>query len=356
MSRCIFLGDWVQEKAVGVQRYALQILLELDRRLQDGSLKMDVELVVPKNARWDNPFEKISVKRVGSEKNKVEKYIWQHWSFPRYVRKNHGIGIDLTGALPVWGCDICAIHDCIADAYPENFEGHELFRRIQVIKERRSMRVRKRRIVTLTNDSKAEINRYHVNRDDRVSIVTCGWEHMNDIISDEKIFQKIPQIEAGKYFFSLGSRYRHKNFQWIVKCARKNPGYQFVITGTDAFSSADRDIQENKPQNLIFTGYISDGEIKALMQHCKALIQPSLYEGFGLPPLEALSVGAPIIVSNRSCFPEIYRQAAHYIDPFSDGCDLDLLLSEKTEDPADILREYSWKHAAEQLTTVMEKF
>ena len=346
MRKCVFLGDWVGEKAVGVQRYALQILLELDRRMRDGSLKMDAEMLVPENLQWDAPFERICVKRIGSERNKLEKYVWQHWTFPHYVRKTRGIGVDLTNALPVWGCDICAIHDCIADAFPENFVDHRLFCRLQLIKERRAMRIAGRKIVTLTNDSRKEIEKYYRDLDHRLSIVTCGWEHMNEIEVNESIFAKYPQIVPDKYFFSLGSRYKHKNFQWIVKCAKKNSAYLFVITGTDAFSSVDKDVQENKPQNVIFTGYITDGEIKALMQHCRALIQPSFYEGFGLPPLEALSQGADIVVSNASCLPEIYGTSAYYIDPHSDGCDLDELMDGSVHGADEVLRKYSWKRAA----------
>lgn len=353
MTRCVVLGDWVKEKAVGVQRYAHQILFELDRRLVNGTLDMEIELVIPTEAQWTNPFQKIRVHKVGHEDGRFRKYIWQHWSFPRYVRDQRAIGIDLTGVFPVWGCAICALHDCIAEAYPGNFAGHKLFFYMQNMKKKWSMHAAGRKIVTLTNDSAKEIEKYYRNADQRVSIVTCGWEHMNHIVADEGIFKKFPQIEMGKYFFSLGSRYKHKNFQWIVKCARKNPEYQFVITGTDAFSSADKDVQENKPGNLLFTGYISDGEIKALMQHCKALIQPSLYEGFGLPPLEALSQGADIIVSNASCLPEIYRTAAYYIDPHSDGCNLDELMDGSVYGADEVLREYSWKRAADQLLEVI---
>jgi glycosyltransferase involved in cell wall biosynthesis len=173
---------------------------------------------------------------------------------------------------------------------------------------------------------------------------------------DDTIFGKLNLKNDEEYFFSLGSKYKHKNFKWVIAAARKNPSYKFVITGTGAFSNNESQLQQNTPENVIFTGYISNEEIKSLMAHCKALIQPSLYEGFGLPPLEALSVGAPIIVSNTSCLPEIYKQAAHYIDPYADGCDLENLLREKVGNSADILKEYSWEHAAKQLIEVMNKF
>ena len=67
--------------------------------------------------------------------------------------------------------------------------------------------------------------------------------------------------------------------------------------------------------NVKLLGYVSDGQVKWLMQNCKAFIFPSYYEGFGIPPLEALSVGAKIVVGNAASLPEIYKKSAYYIDP-----------------------------------------
>ena len=196
-------------------------------------------------------------------------------------------------------------------------------------------------IVTLTNDSKR--------------IVGCGWEHMKDIQTDEGIFDKIPQVKKGDYFFALGSRYKHKNHEWILKCALKNPQYYFVITGTDAYSTLVRDMEEKRPDNVIYTGYISDGEVKALYQNAKALIQPSFYEGFGMPPLEALSVGGSAIVADASCLPEIYGDSVYYIDPHSDGADLDELMKTKTEPAEKVLNKYTWTNAAKALVEVIKQ-
>ena len=92
------------------------------------------------------------------------------------------------------------------------------------------------------------------------------------------------------------------------------------------------------------------------MIYCKALIQPSIYEGFGLPPLEALAVGSEIIVSNRSSLPEIYRDTAYYIDPYSDGVNLDdLLKKQKVKNSDIVLSEYTWKKAAQQIIQVIQK-
>nr|MCR5404394.1 glycosyltransferase [Butyrivibrio sp.] len=102
-------------------------------------------------------------------------------------------------------------------------------------------------------------------------------------------------------------------------------------------------------------GYLSDSYVKTLMKYCKAFIQPSLSEGFGIPPLEALSVGAEIIVSNATCLPEIYGNTAHYIDPLDyDNIDLEAILSTPVEKPDAILEKFSWDHAAQSLASIVE--
>lgn len=355
MKKCVFAGDWVLEKMVGVQRYTYQILLELDKLMDAGKVNLQVELLVPCNSEWMNPFKKIEVVHKGKITSKVEKHLWQQIVFPYYVFKSKAIGIDMAAAMPVWGCHIVAIHDCIHEAFPENFTDHPKHQMIYLAKIKRIVRSKKCNIITLTNDSKQEIEKYYNVPDERIYIVSCGWEHMNSFIVDEGIFDVIPEIKKSEYFFSLGSKYRHKNFQWVLNAARKNPQYKFVITGTDSFSDNSNNLKKRKPENVIYTGYISDGEIKALIQHCKALIQPSLYEGFGLPPLEAMSQGSPVIVSDKSCLPEIYKQSAYYINPLGKSIDLDELLATQVVSADSVLEEYTWKNATKQLLGVISK-
>ena len=355
MKKCIFAGDWTMENMVGVQRYASRILFELDKMIDRGEFKRTVELLIPKNSTWVSPYKHIHVVRRGKITNKAEKHLWQQLVFPAYVRLNRAIGIDLAQALPIWGCDICAIHDCIHEAFPENFKEHKLYRTIYVIKAQFAARNKKRKIVTPSHHSEKELQKYYGITEDRMTVVCDGWEHMSDISADEGIFDKLPQLKGREFFFSLGSRYKHKNYEWVIKAAIKNPQYLFVVTGSDAYSKELNSLKEKTPDNLIYTGYISDGEIKSLYQKCKALIQPSLYEGFGIPPLEALSVGGKAIISDASCLPEIYGDSVYYLDPYSEGADLDELMKQKVAPAVEVLNKHNWANAAKALVGVIEQ-
>jgi glycosyltransferase involved in cell wall biosynthesis len=92
------------------------------------------------------------------------------------------------------------------------------------------------------------------------------------------------------------------------------------------------------------------------MEHCKAFILPSYYEGFGLTPLEALSCGAPVIVAKAASLPEIYGNTAHYIDPYNTNVNLDELLLEPVEKPDAILVKYSYDTAAKQVYDIIKEY
>lgn len=354
MKKYMFTGDWILEQMVGIQRYTYQILLELDNYLDTQNFDSCIELIVPSNATWTPSFNNISIKRIGKIKNGIQKHIWQQITFPMYVRKNRGIGVDLTADLPIFGCRVYAIHDCIQEAFPENFSDHKLFLKLTLLKRNLITLKQNCRFVTLTHDSKNELIKYYPRTNGRIKIVSCGWEHMLKTKTDDNIFNKIDLVPNEEYFFSLGSKYKHKNFKWVINVAKNNLKYKFIITGTNIFSNNENELKEILPRNVIFTGYISDEEIKSLMLHSKAVIQPSLYEGFGLPPLEALSLGKKIIISNVSCFPEVYQKSAYYIDPYSEDCNLNLLLSKKVDSAQNVLKRYTWKNSMLDLLDLLK--
>ena len=112
----------------------------------------------------------------------------------------------------------------------------------------------------------------------------------------------------------------------------------------------------NHLSNVIMTGYLSDGQVKALLQKAKAFIMPSYFEGFGLPPLEALSCGCPIIISDKTSLPEIYGECAHYIDPDNPDLNLNDLLSESVKSPEEILKKYTLENTAKRMWEVLQKY
>ena len=153
---------------------------------------------------------------------------------------------------------------------------------------------------------------------------------------------------------ALSSLTPQKNFVWVKEVAKRNPNKKFVIVGrAEGFTKLGS--EELQDSNLHFTGYLTDGEIKSLMKGCRAFIHPAVYEGFGIPPIEALSCGAELIVSTAACLPEVYGNSAHYIDPHYYDVDLDELLNEPIAPASEVLNKYSWAREAEKLLKLLRE-
>ena len=128
---------------------------------------------------------------------------------------------------------------------------------------------------------------------------------MKDIRHDKNIIHDLC-LSGKDFYFSLGSKSPHKNYKFIIECAKNNPDDIFVVSGNMNNSVFNNVKEEEEIKNVIYTGYLNDEQLVTLYKECKAFIFPSLYEGFGIPPLEALTVGCKkIILSNIPVFKEI---------------------------------------------------
>lgn len=104
-------------------------------------------------------------------------------------------------------------------------------------------------------------------------------------------------------------------------------------------------------------GYVSDEEAKTLMRDCKAFLFPSIYEGFGIPPLEAMSAGCKrIIVSDTEVMHEIFGDSVEYINSTSRDYNIDIDLKVLEKDKKNVLKSYSWEMSAKYLYSLIERW
>ncbi|MBO7612498.1 MAG: glycosyltransferase, partial [Treponema sp.] len=133
------------------------------------------------------------------------------------------------------------------------------------------------------------------------------------------------------------------------------PNEVFAVSGKPIPSVVAPELKKlNSLKNVVMTGYLNDCEVKSLLSRCKAFVLPSYFEGFGLPPLEALSCGAKIIISNRTSLPEIYKDCAYYIDPDNPDINLDELLSHPVQEPSALLESLTLEKAAQRLYEIIK--
>lgn len=180
----------------------------------------------------------------------------------------------------------------------------------------------------------------------------------------------VKQLVGRRFLMYVGRPTPHKNLEGLIEAfatlRRKYPNLILVMAGRkDAnYQRIEDEAYIKGVKNLYFPGFVSEGQLRWLYERCEAYVFPSLSEGFGLPGLEAMRHGAPVISSNATCLPEIYGDAARYFDPADTGAmaeALDEVLSDK--DLRDGLvkkgrarvRQYSWKRMAEQTLDVYDQ-
>ena len=128
-------------------------------------------------------------------------------------------------------------------------------------------------------------------------------------------------LEGKKFLMYVGRPTPHKNLERLIdafiKLRASHPEMMLVLAGKkDAnYQRIEADVQARGIRGVYFTDFVSEGRLKWLYENCSAYVFPSLSEGFGLPGLEAMLHGAPVVSSNATCLPEIYGDAAHYFDP-----------------------------------------
>lgn len=325
-------GRFLSRGITGVERYAYEILLELDKLVSPD----EVLLAVPKGVNKLPPLKNIQVKAVG----RFQGILWEQISLPCFIVRNRAVGVHLCNVAPLVKPDIVCIHDMNTRANPWNFrKAFVLWYRLQFF----FITHFGKQVITVSEFSKGEIKKYYPGIKKEPAVIGNGWQHMERIQEDNAIFDKLHINKDNPYFFVLSSMSPNKNLSWVLRAAEKYPEMTFVAAGkidTKVFQVSHRGSLEN----VIYPGYISDGEAKALMRHCKAFLFPSFYEGFGIPPMEALSVGADIVISDIPVLHEIYGDAAVYVDPNGDGrFEIDPSVRENAKE---ILSKYSYGKSA----------
>lgn len=167
--------------------------------------------------------------------------------------------------------------------------------------------------------------------------------------------------QGDDFLLSVGNAYPYKNLWRLIRAFAQlgRPGLTLLLVGSpDAFwDELERRARASGIEGVIFAGFVPDDELAWLYQRARLFVFPSLSEGFGLPGLEAMRYGAPVVSSDASCLPEVYGEAAAYFEP-TDTEALASLLARLLDDEARLeelrragsalVRRYSWRRMAEQ--------
>lgn len=350
MNKFVINGDFLCRNLTGIERFSYEVLKNVDEYIE----KNQFFIYIPKNCKNIPSFKNIEV--IISSKNISSFWAWCQFTFAFFAKKNKMIGINFSNTAPIISCGIVFLHDIYCKIFKKDFKTFkDKLVRIYSCLMYKFISKHAKVIFTVSEFSKNQICSTYKVSPDKIYVIPNGWDHFKEIQPDDSIIKNNPKLQDD-FYFTLGSLSLRKNLKWVAEYAKKNPNENFAISGKMLSGLVPQELEILKSlDNVILLGYVSDEQVKALMQKCKAFVFPSYYEGFGIPPLEALSCGAKIIVSNAACLPEIYGDTAYYIDPDDTNVNLDELISKKIGSPNNILEKYQYKNSAAILYNILKK-
>ena len=340
MKTIIINGLWIceRQKITGIERACRELIMNLDENLS-GS-KLNVYYVYYNN--YPNivvdPAKLKNIKPFGFDKS--NRFMDRTRIIRKVLKEKKGILCNMSLETIYAFKQIYFIYDIRPlETHFDNKQFKKGFKQI-IFKERPFIKY----ICTDSYYQRERISKkLHFNKK-KITVFYMGYEHISELVSDKGIFKKHPILLEKSFYYSVGSVAPHKNYRWILNTAKNNPDSIFAIAGNvDPELSRDYNIDPGSLKNVVYLGYVSDEESKALMEKCAGFLHPSKYEGFGIPPLEALACGAKIAISNSTCLPEVYEDSAIYFDPDDYNVNIEELFKNKVSSPEKILEKCSWK-------------
>ncbi len=340
---------FLSQKITGVQRFAIEISLRLKEKLKD-----QVVFVAPHNILQKEIAKQLEVQLIGKHKG----YIWEQFELPRYL-KRYGAPmlLNLCSIAPYcYNNNIITVHDITFERYPKTFAtSFRIFYHFLI-----PLLCRKaNKIITVSNFSREEISSFYNLDAQKFAVIYNAVGNNFTSIPDNK-------LKRNNYFLAVSSVKENKNFAAILTAfERLNiEECNLYIIGdyaSDSFNSIDLDLYKRN-KRIKFLGRVSDDDLVKYYSNAIAFVFPSLYEGFGIPAIEAQACGCPVIASNCSSLPEILEKSAIFCDPF-DVNDItkcmrsvyfdDVLRKNTIEQGFKNIKRFSWEKSAMQIVDLV---
>jgi glycosyltransferase involved in cell wall biosynthesis len=349
-------GKFASQRITGVQRVGYELAMAFQRLFPEDT---DLPLLLPVDARTEVDLPK--AKTVG---RRLKGALWEQFALPFATGGRTLLSLCNMGPLFARR-QVVMMHDVAVYDLPENYSWKfRLWYRFafSILKHSAS------HIVTVSEFSKERIMARLGIDASRISVVWNGVDHFDRIAADQSILSRL-NLQHDGYVLAVGNLSVGKNLARVLSAIEQlseRHDWKFVVVGGcdlrifNPKAKAGYDLSKN----IIAGGFVSDGELRALYENAACFVFPSLYEGFGLPPLEAMLCGCPVVVSREASLPEICGDAAVYCDACSvediadkvaqlmgDAALRDTLRARGREHA----RHFRWERSARQLLDVLER-
>lgn len=321
---------WLRPGKVGGTESYIRNLLDGFRELQDD---FHFTLLVSRdNAGTFRKYEtdsrfQLLVANVDSA-GILKRILWQNLYQNRFLRKKGFHKCFEPVYCKPWlngGIDyICVIHDLQAYHYPKYHPFHE------VVYSRLCWRmdaITASKIIAISNWVKEDVRKKYKRKDIEV-IYNPILVKEEEVIDFEELHKKL-EIEQGQYFYTVSQMIPHKNLSTLIRMMERVTGLseelpkKLIISGISGNAAAElkKSIEEKKlKDHIILTGFVSNAERNTLYKYCHTFLFPSVFEGFGMPPIEAMFFGARVVTTKCASIPEVTQQKAIYVN---DACDIE---------------------------------
>lgn len=303
-------GDFLTLRPTGVARYAREVTLALDALLTERNpltQGLDLAIVAPRDPPADFRTNSIPVRVVREHSRPRLPQFWVQAQLPFHVR---GGLLSFCNLAPVMvRRQIVCIHDLHTRLMPESYDrgfrwAHRLI--LPILGRRASV------ITTVSTFSRDHIAGFRVAPFDKIAVTYNGSDH----VARWNAARSSIDLGLRPFVFCLGQRQKYKNAELLLSLAPAldRMGLDLCMAGDPDPALLDQILPE-RPPNIRLLGRVSDDDLAKVLSQALCFLFPSRIEGFGLPAVEAMALGCPLVASSAPCLPEVCDDAALYADP-----------------------------------------
>lgn len=304
----IINGRFLQRPVTGVERFAGEILKALDAKLPQAWPGKEVIVALPPGGTaYPIELRHARLQTVGSHTG----HRWEQTDLPRFCGQR--LLVSLCNTAPAFKqYQLVVIHDAAVFSVPQAYGTafRLAYKALHSVLARRAARV-----ATVSEFSRQELAQHLSIPAKGITVIPESGEHVARLPPDEGVLAK-HGLGCRPFVLAVSSNHQAKNFSFIARALLTlgTPPFDVVVAGgsNNAVFASE---QQTLPGFVKRVGYVSDSELVALYQHASCFVFPSIYEGFGLPPLEAMTMGCPVVASTAASIPEVCGDAAVYFDP-----------------------------------------